>query len=65
MLQVVDGILAQAMGNKAFDARIPLLGTSVKSLMNIGSVFTNAMFEVFVRVTPFEDRSTKSLILKG
>ena len=55
MLQVVDGILAQAMGNKAFDARIPLLGTSVKSLMNIGSVFTNAMFEVFVRVAPFED----------
>lgn len=65
MLQLVDGILAQATGNKAFDAQIPLLDIPVKRLLNIGSVFTSAMFEFFVMVVPFNDRATKSLIIKG
>lgn len=65
MLQAVDSILADAVGNKAFDAKIPLLDTSFKELLSIGSVFTNAMFEFFVTVVPFEDRGTKSLIIQG
>ena len=65
MLQLVDSMLAQATGNKAFDARIPLLDTTVKNILSIGSVFTNAVFELFVMVQPFEDRATKSLIIKG
>lgn len=65
MLQLLDTILAQATNNKAFDARIPLLDTSVKSIIGISSVFTNALFKFFVMVQPFEDRETKSLLIKG
>lgn len=65
MLQLVDAMLAQATGNKAFEAQIPLLDTSVKSIISIGAVFTNALFEFFVMVQPFEDRATKSLMIKG
>ena len=65
MLQLVDAMLAQASGNKAFDAQIPLLDTSVKSIINIGTVFTSALFEIFVQVQPFEDRASKSLTIKG
>ena len=65
MLQIVDAMLAQATGNKAFDAQIPLLDTSVNKIISIGSVFTNAIFEYFVIVQPFEDRVSKSLIIRG
>ena len=65
MLQIVDAMLAQATGNKAFDAQIPLLDTSVNKIISIGSVFTNAIFEYFVMVQPFEDRVDKSLIIRG
>ena len=65
MLQIVDAMLAQATGNKAFDAQIPLLDTSVNKIISIGSVFTNAIFEYFVVVQPFEDRVSKSLIIRG
>ena len=65
MLQIVDAMLAQATGNKAFDAQIPLLDTSVNKIISIGSVFTNAIFEYFVIVQPFEDRVDKSLIIRG
>ena len=65
MLQIVDAMLAQATGNKAFDAQIPLLDTSVNKIISIGSVFTNAIFQYFVVVQPFEDRVSKSLIIRG
>ena len=65
MLQMVDTTLAQATGNKAFDAHIPLLDTSVKSIIEITSVFTSALFEFFVTVQPFDDRGIKSLMMKG
>ena len=65
MLQIVDAMLAQATGNKAFDAQIPLLDISVNKIISIGSVFTNAIFEYFVIVQPFEDRVDKSLIIRG
>ena len=65
MLEVVDTILAQATNNKAFNANIPLLDTSVKSVIGVASVFTNALFKFFVTVQPFEDRETKSLLIKG
>ena len=65
MLQILDTTLAQATGNKAFDARIPLLDTSVKSIISVGSVFTSALFEFFVMVQPFNDRGRKSLLIKG
>ena len=65
MLQIVDSMLAQATGNKAFDARIPLLDTSVKNVIGIASVFTSALFEFFVMVEPFDNRGKKSLIVKG
>ena len=65
MLQIVDAMLAQVTGNKAFDAQIPLLDISVNKIISIGSVFTNAIFEYFVIVQPFEDRVSKSLIIRG
>ena len=65
MLQFVDTILAQATGNKAFNAHIPLLDTSLNSVIGIASVFTNALFEFFVMVQPFENRETKSLLMTG
>jgi hypothetical protein len=65
MLQIIDTTLLQISSNKVFDAQIPLLDMSVKSLTGISSVFTNAMFEFFVMVQPFEDRGSKSLIIKG
>ena len=65
MLQIVDTMLAQASGNAAFDAQIPLLDTSVKSIISIASIFTSAMFEFFVTVQPFEERAVKSLVIRG
>ena len=65
MLSLVDTILAQATGNKAFNAHIPLLDTSVKSVIGTASIFTNALYKFFVMVQPFEDRETKSLSIKG
>ena len=38
MLSLVDTILAQATGNKAFNAHIPLLDTSVNSVRLPGSL---------------------------
>lgn len=65
MLQIVDAMLAQATSNKAFDARIPLLDTSIKNVVGISSVFASALFEFFVIVEPFEDREEKSLVIRG
>ena len=65
MLQILDTTLAQATGNKAFDAHIPLLDTSVKDIIDFASVFTSALFEFFVMVQPFGDRGIKSLMMKG
>lgn len=65
MLQIVDAMLAQATGNKAFDAQIPLLNTTVNNIISIGSIFTEALFEYFVIVQPFEDRVSKSLVIRG
>ena len=65
MLQILDTTLSQVTGNKAFDARIPLLDTSVKSIFGIASLFTSALFEFFVMVQPFDDRGIKSLLIKG
>lgn len=65
MLQLIDSMLTQATSNKAFDAKIPFIDTSVKSVIGIASVFTNALFEFFVIVEPFDKRGTKSLLLSG
>lgn len=65
MLQVVDSMLMQATSNKAFDANIPLLDTSIRSVIGIASVFTDALFEFFVIVEPFANRAEKSLIIQG
>lgn len=65
MLQIVDAMLAQATGNKAFDAQIPLLNTTVNNIISIGSIFTDALFKFFVIVQPFEDRVSKSLVIRG
>jgi hypothetical protein len=65
MLQLVDSMLAQATANKAFDAQIPLLDTSIKDILSVAEVFTNAMFQFFVIVQNFDDRATKSLVIKG
>jgi hypothetical protein len=58
-------MLAQATANKAFDAQIPLLDTSIKDILSVAEVFTNAMFQFFVIVQNFDDRATKSLVIKG
>lgn len=65
MLRLVDTMLAQASGNKAFDVHIPLLDTSVSKVISFGSVFTEALFEYFVFAQPFIDRELKSLTIKG
>jgi hypothetical protein len=65
MLQLVDAMLAQATANKAFDAQIPLLDISIKDILSVAEVFTNAMFQFFVMVQNFDDRATKSLVIKG
>ena len=65
MLQLIDSTLAQATSNTAFNARIPLLNTSVKDIVSVAAVFTNAMFEFFVTVQSFYDRATKSLVIRG
>ena len=65
MLRLVDTILAQASGNKAFDVVIPLLDTSFSKVISFGSVFTDALFEHFVIAQPFINRGVKSLALKG
>lgn len=65
MLQIVDSMLEQATSNKAFDAKIPLLDISVKSIISQAAVFSNALYEFFVAVEPFENRPSKSLVLSG
>jgi hypothetical protein len=65
MLQLVDSMLAQATANKAFDAQIPLLDISIKDILSVAEIFTNAMFQFFVIVQNFDDRATKSLVIKG
>jgi hypothetical protein len=65
MLQLVDSMLAQATGNEAFDAVIPLLDTPIKNVIGVASVLTSALFEFFVVVKPFNDREIKSIALKG
>lgn len=65
MLQLVDATFALASGNKAFNAQIPLLNTSIKNIIRVGDVFTSALFEFFVMVEPFDDRVQKSLLIKG
>jgi hypothetical protein len=58
-------MLAQATANKAFDAQIPLLDISIKDILSVAEIFTNAMFQFFVIVQDFDDRATKSLVIKG
>ena len=65
MLQIVDSMLEQATSNKAFDANIPLLDISMKSVIAQSAVFSNALYEFFVIVEPFENRPSKSLLLSG
>lgn len=65
MLRLVDTMLAQASGNKAFDVLIPLLDTSISKVISFGSVFTDALFEYFVIAQRFSDRKVKSLAIKG
>ena len=65
MLEVVDSMLAGASSNDAFDAKIPLLDVSIKEVIGLASVFTNALFEFFVMLQPFDDRKEKSLLIKG
>jgi hypothetical protein len=65
MLQLVDSMLAQATGNEAFDAVIPLTDTQIKNVIGVASVLTSVLFEFFVAVKPFNDREIKSIALKG
>ena len=65
MLQLVDAILTRAASNSLFNVKIPLLNTSIKDVISVASVFTDALFEFFVMVKPFDDRDTKSLLLTG
>lgn len=65
MLRLIDSMLAQATSNKALQIKIPLIDTSISDVIGIASIFTSALFEFFVMVEPFEDRTEKSLLIKG
>jgi hypothetical protein len=65
MLRILDATLLQITRSDVFDTQIPLLKTSIKSIISMAPVFTNAMFQFFVTLQPFEDRDIKSLLIKG
>jgi hypothetical protein len=52
-------MIADAMRNKALDANIPLLDTSFSKVLKVAKVITNKLFEFFVKVEDFEDRTKK------
>jgi hypothetical protein len=55
MLALVDAWLAQASNNKAFDVNIPLLDTSFSKVLSIASVFTDKLYEFFVKAEDFAE----------
>lgn len=55
MLRVVDYWLARATGNQILDTRIPLLDTSFSKVLSIASIFTDKLFELFVKAEDFEE----------
>jgi hypothetical protein len=55
MLALVDAWLAQASNNKAFDVNIPLLDTTFSKVLSIASVFTDKLYEFFVKVEDFAE----------
>lgn len=61
MLRLVDYWLARATSNKILDVKIPLLDTSLSKVLSIASVFTDKLFEYFVKAEPFDDRGVKTL----
>jgi hypothetical protein len=61
MLRLVDYWLARATSNKILDVKIPLLDTSLSKVLSIASVFTDKLFEYFVKAEDFDDRGVKTL----
>jgi hypothetical protein len=55
MLALVDAWLAQASNNKAFDVNIPLLNTTFSKVLSIASVFTDKLYEFFVKAEDFAE----------
>lgn len=55
MLRLLDGLIAGASSNAAFNARIPLLDTSFNKVIIVAKMFTDKLYEFFVRCEEFDE----------
>ena len=44
------GLLVEALRNKAFEANIPIMDTSLRKIFSFAKAFSNRLFEFFVKV---------------
>ena len=58
-------MIADALRNKALDARIPLLDKSFSKVLKVAKVITTKLFEFFVKAEDFDLRAKKSLKFVG
>ena len=65
LLTRIDSALARAQENEAFDLNIPFTNMTFSRILATGSVVTSKLLELFVRPEPFEDRESKSLLLRA
>eukprot|EP00957_Ditylum_brightwellii_P094568 7202667-Ditylum_brightwellii.AAC.1 len=66
LLRLAEAAIIEATRNKAFAKyNLPLLNVSPGKVLEFAKVFTERLYEFFVMVEPFEERSVKSLLFQG